>query len=55
VGRWAETFGDVAPGELLLYTGSVGFVEIGVRDGSAARVLDLPEGVVAVEAHRRPR
>jgi S-adenosylmethionine hydrolase len=31
-----RTFGDVAPGALVLYPGSGGQIEIGVRDGSAA-------------------
>lgn len=34
--RWGGTYGDVAPGEAVAYSGSVGFIEVGVRDGSAA-------------------
>lgn len=52
VTRWAATYGDAAPGETLAYTGSVGFVEVAVRDGSAAAVLGVESGA-AVEARRR--
>lgn len=31
-----KTFADVAPGELVAYIGSSGYLEIGLRDGSAA-------------------
>jgi S-adenosylmethionine hydrolase len=34
--RWARTFGDGEPGELLALVGSGGRVEIAVREGSAA-------------------
>ncbi len=33
---FGKTFADVAPGELVAYIGSSGFLEIGLRDGSAA-------------------
>jgi S-adenosylmethionine hydrolase len=39
-----RTYSDVAPGELVAYVGSAGSVEIGVRDGSAAQVLQLGRG-----------
>jgi len=39
-----RTFGDVASGELLAYTGSSGYLEIGVRNGSAAARLDAGSG-----------
>jgi len=39
--RWGRTFSDVAPGEILAYTGSVGFVEVAARDGSAAATLGV--------------
>ena len=42
--RWADTYGDVAPGELLAYPGSVGFVEIAARDGSAAERIGAARG-----------
>jgi S-adenosylmethionine hydrolase len=38
VGR---TFADVAPGELVIYRGSIGYVEVAVRDGSAAALLGV--------------
>jgi S-adenosylmethionine hydrolase len=52
VARWGETYGDVAPGEPLVYVGSVGFLEVAVRDGSAAEKLGAKTGV-AVTATRR--
>jgi S-adenosylmethionine hydrolase len=36
-----STFSDVAPGRPLAYWGSTGFLEIGVRNGSAAAALGL--------------
>ena len=50
--RWGTTFADVAPGELLVYPGSVGFLEVAVRDGSAARELPARPGD-PVDATRR--
>ncbi len=49
--RRATTYGDVAPGELLVYTGSVGFLEVAVRDGDAAARLGARAGS-AVRARR---
>lgn len=47
-GRWIEqissTFSDVAPGELVAYAGSSGYLEIAVREGSAAGHLFLDIG-----------
>jgi S-adenosylmethionine hydrolase len=47
-GRWIgslhRTFADVAPGELVAYTGSSGYLEIAVREGSAADYLSLGPG-----------
>ena len=40
----ARTYGDVGPGEGLALIGSNGYVEIAVRDRSAAEVLDAAEG-----------
>jgi S-adenosyl-L-methionine hydrolase (adenosine-forming) len=38
------TYADVAPGQLLIYVGSAGFVEIAVREGSAAVATGLARG-----------
>lgn len=40
----ARTFADVAPGELLAYWGSSEKLEIGVRDGNAASMLQTSPG-----------
>ena len=42
--RWARTYADVAPGEPFAYCGSLGLVEIAVREGHAAHVLGLTLG-----------
>src|SRR5690606_24207545 len=39
-----DTYGDVPPGEPVALVGSSGFLEIGVRDGDAAALLDLRKG-----------
>jgi hypothetical protein len=39
-----RTFADVAPGELVLYAGSGGQIEIAVRDGSAAALTGAGRG-----------
>ncbi len=39
-----KTFGDGAAGEVFLVPGSAGFVEIAVRNGSAASLLNLSAG-----------
>jgi S-adenosylmethionine hydrolase len=44
VGPLRRTFGDVASGALVAFTGSGGTVEIAVRDGSAMRLLGLGVG-----------
>ena len=44
-----ETSG-AEPGELLVYTGSVGFLEVAVRDGSAAERLGARSGAPVVGA-----
>jgi hypothetical protein len=44
VGPLRRTYADVAPGDLLLYTGSAGLVEIAVREGSAAATLGVKRG-----------
>jgi S-adenosylmethionine hydrolase len=42
--KLSRTFADVAPGELVAYVGSSGYLEIAVRDGNAARRLGLSVG-----------
>ncbi|HWZ29490.1 MAG TPA: SAM-dependent chlorinase/fluorinase [Gemmatimonadales bacterium] len=44
VGALKRTFGDVEPGQLVAYAGSVGEVEVAVRGGSAARLLGVGVG-----------
>jgi S-adenosyl-L-methionine hydrolase (adenosine-forming) len=44
IGPLRTTFGDVPTGTLVAYLGSGGTVEVGVRDGSAARRLGLGVG-----------
>lgn len=39
-----RTYGDVAEGEALVYTGSNGFLEIAVRNGNASQSLNLKTG-----------
>ena len=48
-----RAFADVPVGRPLAYPGSLGTVEVAVRDGSAARELDVGVGD-AVEVHVRP-
>ena len=48
-----RTYADVAPGEVVAYPGSAGFVEIAVRDGSAARALGLARGARVTLERRR--
>jgi S-adenosyl-L-methionine hydrolase (adenosine-forming) len=50
--RWGRTYGDADPGELLVYSGSVGFLEVAVRDGDAARRIGAKAGT-RVTATRR--
>jgi S-adenosylmethionine hydrolase len=52
IGRWGRTYGDADPGELVVYAGSVGFLEVAVRDGSAAQRLAVRPGA-DVTATRR--
>ncbi len=44
----SRTYADVAQGELLLYFGSTGWLEIGVRNGNAAERLGSPKSFVLV-------
>jgi len=46
VPRLGKTFADVGPGELVVYVGSVGFLEVGVRDGNAAERLQAGNGTL---------
>ena len=47
----ARTFADVEPGELLAYVGSSGYLEIAMREGSAAQALGIGAGApVEVQA-----
>lgn len=42
--RVVRTYGDAAPGELVALVGSSGFIEIAVRDGSAANDFQVRRG-----------
>jgi len=44
VRRTARTYGEVGAGELFYYTGSMGFIEVGVRDGRADLLLAAGPG-----------
>ena len=44
VRRAARTYGEVRPGELFFYTGSMGFVEVGVNGGRADLLLNAGPG-----------
>ncbi|MSP62780.1 MAG: hypothetical protein EXR72_21100 [Myxococcales bacterium] len=45
------TYADVAPGQPVAYLGSSGFIEVAVRDGSAATLLSASRGAV-VRSHK---
>jgi hypothetical protein len=48
-GRWARTFADVAPGDMLLYEDSSRVLALAVNGGSAAGLLNLrPDDEVAL-------
>jgi len=47
--RGARTYGEVPEGELFFYTGSMGFIEVGVSGGRADALLAAGPGA-AVEA-----
>ncbi|MBO0686585.1 MAG: SAM-dependent chlorinase/fluorinase [Candidatus Dormibacteraeota bacterium] len=54
VDRWYRTFSEAPRGIPFLYEGSMGFVEVGVREGSAASLLRASAGMlVRIEARRR--
>jgi S-adenosylmethionine hydrolase len=40
----SRTFADVAPGQVVAYVGSSGYLEIAVREGNAARRLGMDIG-----------
>lgn len=42
--RWGTTFADAPPGGLIVYTGSVGFLEVACRGGNAADSLGVAPG-----------
>ena len=42
--RLGRTFSDVAPGELVAYRGSIGYVEVAARNSSAAQVIGSATG-----------
>ena len=44
----ARTYADVPPGEVAALCGSTGFIEVAVRDGSAAERLSLRRGSAVV-------
>ena len=46
--RWGTTYGDVAPGEVFVYPGSVGFLEVARRDGDAGAELGVSIGDVVL-------
>jgi S-adenosylmethionine hydrolase len=46
VGRVRRTYGDAGAGEVLALIGSDGLLEVGVRDGNAARTLAVGRGAV---------
>jgi S-adenosylmethionine hydrolase len=47
---FAKTFSGVASGELVAYRGSIGYLEVAIRDGDGARALGLRAGsIVDVE------
>jgi len=52
---YLETFGSAAPGELIAFTDSAGFVSLAVSSGNAAERLSLPPGArVRIAAGPRP-
>ncbi len=51
----ARTYGDVAEGTLLAYFGSFDTLEVGVRGGSAARLLGLGRGAALTVFHTHAR
>jgi S-adenosylmethionine hydrolase len=51
--RWAETFGDVDPGEVLLFEDSLGRLSIAVHEGSAADELAIGPGTIVTVARAR--
>ena len=52
---WAQTFGDVAAGEPLLYEDSYGRLCIAQNQGNAAEALSVPEGDDRARVRRERR
>ena len=50
--QWGRTFGELGPGDPLLYEDSYGRACIAVNQGSAVRTLDLRDGT-RLELRRR--
>jgi S-adenosylmethionine hydrolase len=50
----SQTFADVEPGQLVAYVGSGGYIEIAVREGSAAERLGLDVGAPVSVAEDTP-
>jgi S-adenosylmethionine hydrolase len=44
IAPYLETFGSAAPGELIAFTDSAGWISLAVAGGNAAEVLSLPPG-----------
>jgi S-adenosylmethionine hydrolase len=44
INSFSHAFSDVKPGKPLVYTGSAGFFEIGVREGNASEIFRLKQG-----------
>jgi S-adenosylmethionine hydrolase len=52
VERWAETYGLAAPAEPFAYVGSAGFIEVAVRDASAAERCGAARGTPVTAVRR---
>jgi S-adenosylmethionine hydrolase len=53
--RWAATYADGGPGEVMLLSGSHGTLEIAVRNGRASDLLALAPGgpvTIRITTHR---
>jgi len=51
--RLGASFSDVGPGDLVAYRGSIGYLEVAMREGRAAEMLGLAAGAeVEVELIR---
>ena len=52
IGTWADTYGRVPPDTALAYVGSVGFVEVAVREGNAAQRFGVAGGADVAAVRR---